>query len=60
MKDDMKYDEFGNLDTEYYLEKAYQMRRIYCAAVMKKALTSVKTFVVNLTTGRALKSPQSL
>ena len=56
MKNDLKYDDFGNLDADYYVEKAYELRRAYLSAVMKSALVSVKAFFINLTTHRSLKS----
>ncbi|SBS26776.1 hypothetical protein MSP8887_04303 [Marinomonas spartinae] len=42
MKNDYRYDSLGNLDTDYYVEKAYEMRREYFALLVKKAFTSVK------------------
>jgi len=52
MKSDYKYDSLGNLDTDYYVEKAYEMRRVYFALMMKKAVASVKNIFSGLTTAR--------
>lgn len=52
MKNDYKYDDLGNLDTDYYVEKAYEMRRAYFASITKKAVTSVKHFFTGLFAAR--------
>jgi hypothetical protein len=56
MKNDYKYDSFGNLDADYYVEKAYELRRAYYAAAFKKIKVSVKAFFANLTANRSMKS----
>jgi len=38
MNNDLKYDAFGNLDADYYVEKAYELRRQYYAQLTKKAV----------------------
>lgn len=43
MKDDLKYDDFGNLDTDFYVEQAYEMRRAYYAEAIKALKSSVKS-----------------
>ncbi|MGO2233798.1 hypothetical protein B6N13_01565 [Marinomonas sp. UCMA 3892] len=58
MKNDLKYDAFGNLDADFYVEKAYELRRAYYAELTKKAVASVKAFFAKLTAGRTLKSAQ--
>lgn len=55
MKNDLKYDAFGNLNTDYYVEQAYALRRAYYATVTKKAVANVKAFFASLTI-RTLKS----
>lgn len=56
MKNDLKYDTFGNLDADYYVEKAYELRREYYAEIAKKMTASVKAFFANLSASRSLKS----
>jgi hypothetical protein len=56
MKTDYKYDSFGNLDTDFYVEKAYELRRAYYAAAFQKMKANVKAFFANLTVSRPLKS----
>ncbi|MFT6406513.1 MAG: hypothetical protein ACJA2U_002893 [Marinomonas primoryensis] len=56
MKTDYKYDSFGNLDTDFYVEKAYELRRAYYAAAFKKMKANVTAFFANLTVSRPLKS----
>ncbi|NLQ17473.1 hypothetical protein HGG82_07510 [Marinomonas sp. M1K-6] len=56
MKNEMKYDTFGNLDTDYYVEKAYELRRAYFTALIKKMTANVKAFFANVTASRPLKS----
>jgi hypothetical protein len=56
MKNDLKYDAFGNLDADYYVEKAYELRRAYFAAATKKAVASVKAFFVKLSANRTVKT----
>ena len=58
MKNDLKYDAFGNLDADFYVEKAYELRRAYYAELTKKAVASVKAFFAKLTAARTLKSAQ--
>ncbi|NVK74335.1 hypothetical protein C0J08_02905 [Marinomonas sp. CT5] len=58
MNNDLKYDAFGNLDADYYVEKAYELRRQYFAAATKKAAANVKAFFVKLTANRSIKSAQ--
>ena len=55
MKNDLKYDELGNFDTDYYVEQAYALRRAYYAALVKKVVANVKAFFASLTI-RTLKS----
>ncbi|MCW4630865.1 MULTISPECIES: RSP_7527 family protein [Marinomonas] len=56
MKNDMKFDTFGNLDTDYYVEKAYELRRAYYAAAIKKASASIKALFVKMTANRSVKT----
>jgi len=56
MKNDYKYDSFGNLDADFYVEKAYELRRAYYAAAIKKTTANVKAFFANLTVNRPIKS----
>ncbi|RBP81086.1 hypothetical protein EBI01_12785 [Marinomonas rhizomae] len=58
MKNDLKYDAFGNLDADYYVEKAYELRRAYYAQMTKNAVASVKAFCAKLTANRSMKSAQ--
>ncbi|GAB3488097.1 RSP_7527 family protein [Marinomonas epiphytica] len=48
MKDEFKYDDFGNLDTDFYVEQAYEMRREYYAQAVKTAKSRVKNFFASL------------
>ena len=56
MKNDYKYDSFGNLDTDFYVEKAYELRRAYYAAAIKKIAARVKALFAGLTVSRPLKT----
>jgi hypothetical protein len=56
MKNDYQYDNFGNLDADYYIEKAYELRRAYFAQAFKKVKARVKAFFVGLTNNRPMKS----
>lgn len=58
MNNDLKYDAFGNLDADYYVEKAYELRRQYYAQLTKKAVAGVKAFYAKLTANRSMKSAQ--
>ncbi|WP_421848576.1 RSP_7527 family protein [Marinomonas sp.] len=56
MKNDLKYDAFGNLDADYYVEKAYELRRQYYAQLTAKAVAGVKAFFVKLSANRTVKT----
>ncbi|RBO84680.1 MULTISPECIES: RSP_7527 family protein [Marinomonas] len=56
MKNDYKYDAFGNLDADFYVEKAYELRRAYYAQAIKKVTSRVKAFFTGLTIARPFKS----
>lgn len=56
MKNDLKYDSFGNIDTDFYVEKAYELRRAYYAVAIKKVVLSVKTFFTTNHLNHPLKS----
>ncbi|MGO2355753.1 MAG: RSP_7527 family protein [Marinomonas foliarum] len=56
MNNDLKYDAFGNLDADYYVEKAYELRRAYLSSAMKSAVVNLKAFFANLASSRTLKS----
>ncbi|REG82637.1 hypothetical protein [Marinomonas pollencensis] len=55
MKTDYKYDNLGNLDTDYYVEKAYEMRRYYLSLAFKKAVSGVKKAVLSLIPTRSVQ-----
>lgn len=42
----------SNIDTNAYIEKAYQLRSAYIAEGSKKAFAAVKSFFANLVTVR--------
>ena len=56
MKNNLKYDNFGNFDADFYVEQAYELRRAYYTAVIKKAIVSVKAFFSTHTISHPLKS----
>jgi hypothetical protein len=56
MKNNLKYDNFGNIDADFYVEQAYELRRAYYAVVIKKAIVSVKAFFATHTISHPLKS----
>ncbi|ETX12499.1 hypothetical protein MUS1_02610 [Marinomonas ushuaiensis DSM 15871] len=55
MKNELKYDDFGNFDADYYVEQAYALRRAYYAEIAKNAVANVKAFFASLTI-RTMKS----
>ncbi|MEO9653899.1 RSP_7527 family protein [Marinomonas sp.] len=57
MNNDLKYDEFGNLDTDYYVEQAYAMRNTYYAEAIKSAASRAKAFFSNLANIRFTQTP---
>lgn len=40
----MKNVSYDNLDTEFYIERAYELRRLYVAAALKSLVVRVKAF----------------
>ncbi|MGO3344308.1 MAG: RSP_7527 family protein [Marinomonas sp.] len=48
MDTDYQYDAEGNIDTEYYIEQAYAMRRYYLTLAFKKFFSGIKNAVVSL------------
>lgn len=48
---------FDELDTEYYVERAYELRRAYVAASIKAAAKQVKAFFKGLVRIPALLRP---
>ncbi|BFM50637.1 hypothetical protein THO17_28000 [Marinomonas sp. THO17] len=56
MKNDYRYDHFGNLDTDFYVEKAYELRRAYYAQAINSAKTRIKAFFTNLMHNHSMKS----
>ncbi|MBJ7537877.1 RSP_7527 family protein [Marinomonas transparens] len=58
MKNDYKYDAFGNLDTDYYVEQAYALRSAYYTEMTKKTIVAIKAFFANLTANRSFKTAQ--
>lgn len=55
MKSNYRYDNLGNIDTDYYVEKAYEMRRAYLAQSFKKIAVSVKKAVASLVPARSVQ-----
>ncbi|MEL0635578.1 hypothetical protein V6259_02190 [Marinomonas sp. TI.3.20] len=53
MNTDLKYDNTGNIDTDYYVEKAYEMRRYYLALAFKKMFSAMKKAIVSLIPARS-------
>ncbi|TDO97910.1 RSP_7527 family protein [Marinomonas balearica] len=53
MKSDYKYDQFGNLDTDFYVERAYELRRAYFAESVKNAKASFKKWFTGLIPSRS-------
>ncbi|MCB5161105.1 hypothetical protein [Marinomonas algarum] len=56
MKTHLKQDNFGNLDAEYYVEQAYELRREFYAQAIKKAVVHVKHFFAHFSITRPLKA----
>lgn len=38
---------FNELDTEYYVERAYELRRVYVAAALKSVFARIKSVFAN-------------
>jgi hypothetical protein len=55
MKTDYKYDNLGNLDTDYYVEKAYEMRSVYLSLAFKKVVSGIKKVIVSLIPNRSVQ-----
>ncbi|ADZ92768.1 RSP_7527 family protein [Marinomonas mediterranea] len=53
MKNDYKYDQFGNLDTDYYVERAYAIRRAYFAQSVKQAKAAFAKWFASLIPARS-------
>lgn len=58
MKNNLKYDDFGNIDADYYVEQAYELRREFYAVQTKKAVASVKSFFANFSFAHPFKAFQ--
>jgi hypothetical protein len=56
MNNDIKYDIFNNVDVDFYVEKAYQLRREYYASAIKNMTARVKSLFSNVTVSSPLKS----
>lgn len=56
MKNEIKYDTFNNVDVDYYVEQAYQLRHDYYVSAIKKGLSRAKAILANLTLLRPFKS----
>lgn len=57
MNNDLKFDDFGNIDTDYYVEQAYALRSAYYANAIKSAASRAKKFFANLTNIRFTQTP---